>query len=244
MTVLAGDDRFQAFTNEHFLLLGIFAAGCFAVAAWGRSHRGTGRELPARRTFAVGVAAVGLAMQAYQLTPDEFDLDTSLPLALCDLATVTAVIALWSRSGRAAAFTYYAGLTLTVQGVLTPSLGEAFPHPRYFGFWAMHFFVIWAAVYLTWGLGMRPTWRLYGFTVAVTATWAAVVYAFNVVAGTNYGYLNEKPASASLLDLMGPWPWYVFVEIAVVALTWALLLTLPWYAVRGRTEEPLVEQRR
>ena len=183
-----------------------------------------------RRGFAVAVAFVGITMQAYQLTPGDFDLGTSLPLALCDLATAASVIALWSRSRRAAAFTYYVGLTLTIQGVITPSLGQSFPHPRFFGFWALHFFVIWAAVYLTWGLGLRPTWRLYGFTVAVTGTWAVLVYVFNVAADTNYGYLNAKPRSASLLDLLGPWPWYVVVEIAVIAIGWAVLLTLPWYA--------------
>ncbi len=232
VTVLAATDRFEAFTAQHYLLLGIFAVGCVAVALWGRSHRSTGGERWARRGFALAVAFVGVGMQAYQLTPGDFDLDTSLPLALCDLATAAAVIALWTRGPRATAFTYYVGLTLTIQGVITPSLGESFPHPRFFGFWALHFLVIWAAVYLTWGLGLRPTWRRYGFTVGVTATWAVVVYLFNVAADTNYGYLNEKPRSASLLDLMGPWPWYVVVEVAVISVGWALLLTLPWYAVR------------
>ena len=234
VTALAADDRFQAFTPEHYVLLGIFAVGCVLAALWGRSHRATDRELAARRGFAVVVAVVAVAEQAYQLTPGDFDLGTSLPLALCDLATLSAVVALWTRGPRSAAFTYYVGLTLTTQGVITPSLGQSFPDPRYLGFWALHFLVVWAAVYLTWGLGLRPTWRLYGFTVAVTASWAVVVYLVNVAAATNYGYLNAKPRSASLLDLMGPWPVYVVVEIAVVAIGWALLLTLPWYVVRRR----------
>lgn len=234
MTRLAATERFDAFTGEHYLLIGICLVGCVLVALWGRSHRDTDRELVLRRGFAVAVALVGLGMQAYQFTPGDFDIDTSLPLALCDMATIASVIALWTRGPRPAAFTYYVGLTLTIQGVLTPSLGESFPHPRYFGFWALHFLVIWAACYLTWGLGLRPTWRLYGFAVGATATWAAVVYLFNVVADTNYGYLNAKPSSASLLDLMGPWPVYVFVEIVVISVGWALLLTAPWYAARGR----------
>ena len=170
--------------------------------------------------MALGLVAVG--MQAYQLTPDDFDVDTSLPFQLCDVATVAAVVALWTRSPRATAFVYYVGLTLTMQGVLTPSLAEAFPHPRFFGFWALHFLVVWAAVYLTWGLGIRPTWRGYRFAVAATLTWAASAYVFNVVADTNYGYLNAKPASASLLDLFGPWPVYVVVVVGVLCTTWAL----------------------
>jgi hypothetical integral membrane protein (TIGR02206 family) len=220
-------ERFQAFSGQHYLLLAIFVLGLVAAVLWGRGHRGSDREQGRRRALAVAVAAVAVAMQGYQLTPDDFSLGTSLPFQLCDVATVAAVVALWTRSRRAAAFTYYVGLSLTIQGVLTPSLAEAFPHPRFFGFWALHFLVVWAAVYLTWGLGLRPSWRLYWFTVAATAGWAATAYVFNVVAGTNYGYLNRKPASASALDLLGPWPWYVAAEIGLVFVGWALM-TLPW----------------
>jgi len=227
MTALDAD-RFQAFSGQHLVLLGVFLVGVVLAVRWGRSHRDTVGELTSRRRFAVAVAVAGLATQAYQLTPGDFDLGTSLPLQLCDLATIASVIALWTRDPRAAAFTYYVGLTLTVQGVFTPSLAEAFPHPRYFGYWAIHFLVVWAAAYLTWGLGVRPTWRLYGFTVMATATWAVCVFLFNLVADTNYGYLNRKPSSASLLDVMGPWPWYLLIEIGVITLAWALLLTLPW----------------
>jgi uncharacterized membrane protein YwaF len=48
---------------------------------------------------------------------------------------------------------------------------------------------------------------------------------------TNYGYLNGKPNRASLLDVLPAWPWYVAVEIVVVAAVWALLVW-PW--TRGR----------
>jgi hypothetical integral membrane protein (TIGR02206 family) len=212
-------------------LIVVCLVGVVVVILLGRRHRGTDREEPVRRTAAVALAVVALGMQAYQLTPQDFDLATSLPLALCDLATLAAVVALWSRDPRAVAFTYYVGLTLTAQGILTPSLAEAFPHPRWFGFWALHLGVVWAAAYLTWGLGVRPTWRLYGFSVAATATYALVAFTFNAVTGTNYGYLNRKPPAASVLDLLGPWPWYVAVEVGVIALVWAVVLTLPWYAV-------------
>ena len=56
---------------------------------------------------------------------------------------------------------------------------------------------------------MRPTWRSYRFVVAVTAVWAAETFTFNSIAGTNYGFLNGKPATTSVLDLTGPWPVYV-----------------------------------
>jgi hypothetical integral membrane protein (TIGR02206 family) len=229
VTPLTAGRPFQAFSGQHWLLLGLFAVGVVLVARWGHSHRGTQREIPARRSFAVLIAAIALTMQVYyQLEPGGFDLGESLPVQLCDVATVTAVVALWSRSRRAAAFTYYVALTLSVQGILTPALEQGFPSPRFFGFFALHFLVVWSAVYLTWGLGMRPSWRLYGFTCAATSVWVGVAFVLNALLGTNYGYLDHKPSSGSLLDLLGPWPVYVLLEVAIVAAGWALVLTWPW----------------
>ena len=56
---------------------------------------------------------------------------------------------------------------------------------------------------------------------------ATIVFVINCALGTNYGYLNGKPSSASLLDLMGQWPWYLLVVLALLAAFWALI-TLPW----------------
>jgi hypothetical integral membrane protein (TIGR02206 family) len=99
----------------------------------------------------------------------------------------------------------------------------------------MHLLVVWAAVYLVWALGLGPDWRRYRVALLVTAAWAITVYVFNVLVGTNYGYLNAKPSAASALDLLGPWPWYVLNEIVIVAAFWALI-TWPW-ARRSRTED-------
>jgi hypothetical integral membrane protein (TIGR02206 family) len=229
VSALVASERFVAFSGLHWLLLAVFAGGVVLVVLWGRSHRGTARELPARRGYALVLGGVVVTMQAYYLLePGGFRLGTSLPLELCDLAEIAAVVALWTRSPRATAFTYYVALTLSIQGILTPSLGQAFPTPRFLGFWTLHFLVVWAAVYLTWGLGFRPTWRLYRFACLATLLWVAVVFPLNAALDTDYGYLNRKPASASLLDLLGPWPGYVLAGAVIVLGGWALVLTLPW----------------
>jgi len=231
--VLRAADRFATFGGEHLLLVGLFLVGAVAVVLVGRRQRGTPAARRFSRVYAVAIPCVTVPSQAFQLTPGDFDLATSLPLQLCDLAWVAAAWALWTHDRVPVALTYFWGLTLTVQGIITPSLGQAFPHPRYLAFWAMHFLVVWAALYLTLGLGLGPRWREYRVTVAVTLAWAVLVFAVDTVLGVNYGYLVAKPASASLLDLLGPWPVYVLASLAVLLAGWALL-TWPWVIVAGR----------
>ena len=55
---------------------------------------------------------------------------------------------------------------------------------------------------------------------------AAVIGAVNAAAGTNFMYLCKKPANASLLDKLGPWPMYL-APAGVVALGLFWLLWLP-----------------
>ena len=177
MSFLHTEESFHAFSGQHYLLLLVTAAGVAAVIWWGRSHRGTPGEVTLRPGFATVGLLVTLAMQVYWLTPDVRDVRNSWPLQLSDLADYTAAYALWTRGRRSSAFTYYVGLTLTLTAVVTPALGEPFRDPRWFGFWVRHIFVVWAAVYLVWGLGIRPTWRLYRSTVVAVllSMWAVVL---------------------------------------------------------------------
>jgi hypothetical integral membrane protein (TIGR02206 family) len=223
--------RFQAFSLEHLGLVTGFLVVAVALAFAGHAHRGTPSEVWFRRGFALAIPCFTVPMQVLQLTPAEYDVGTSLPMQLCDLAWIAAVVALWTRHWTATALVYFWGLTLTVQGIITPSLQEPFPDPRYVMFWGMHFLTVWAAVYLTFGLRVSLTWRSYRVAVGSTLLWLATVMTFNAVTGTNYGYLNRKPTVGTLLDLFGPWPGYVVVEIAVVAGVWALM-TWPWVRVR------------
>jgi len=214
--------RFQSFTGLHFGLLAFFLVVFVGLVALGR-RRGDSERF--RRTWALVILCFTIPLQILQLLPSDFTMGTSLPLQYCDLAWMTAVVALWTRWRWAVALTFFWGLTLTTQALLTPSLGQDFPDPRFFMYWGMHFLSVWAAGWLA-ATGGTPNWRDYRFAVAVTAAWAAFVMVFNELTGTNYGYLNRKPSSASILDLLPGWPVYVVIEIALVAGVWALLTLL------------------
>jgi hypothetical integral membrane protein (TIGR02206 family) len=219
--------RFQTFSGQHFGLMAFFVVVFVALVVYGRRH---GDDERFRHGYALLMLCVCIPLQFLQLLPNDFTLGTSLPLQYCDLTWMVAVVALWTRTWWAVALTFYWGLTLTVQAIVTPSLGQEFPDPRFFMYWGMHFLSVWAAGWLA-ASGSGPTWRGYRLAVVVTAVWAGVVMVFNEATGTNYGYLNRKPPGASLLDLMPDWPFYVLIEIVLVTGVWALLT---WAFVRNR----------
>ncbi|WP_139983255.1 TIGR02206 family membrane protein [Nocardioides litoris] len=220
--------------TSHLVVLAVFVVGLPTAWLLGRAERRRG-DRRWSRALAVAIPVVHVPTQVHDVA-FHFELGVSLPVNLSDLAWVAAAVALWTHHRYAVALTYFWGLVLTTQSVLTPSLGEAFPDVRFFAYWFIHLVVVWAAVFLVWGARVRPRWEDYRSTVAVTLAWAAAAYGFNAVAGTNYGYLQRKPTGGSALDLLGPWPWYVVASVVVLATVWALM-TWPWERVRAQ-EEP------
>jgi hypothetical integral membrane protein (TIGR02206 family) len=228
--VLSAQRHFTAYGPSHWAVLTLFVVGAGLLVWLGRTQDERQARILGRSLGGV-TATIYVAMLVYTLIPPT--LERSVPLRLTDLATVTGAYALWSRRQWAFELTYYWGLTLSAQALISPVLKSPdFPHYEFLAFWSIHLLVVWAAIYLCWGRGMRPTWRSYRFAVGVTAAWAAVTMAFNGIAGTNYGFLNAKPATASLLDVLGPWPVYVLTASALVLVVWALM-TWPWESRRG-----------
>lgn len=224
------DGQVPSYGPSHVVPLVLFALGLVAAAWLGRRHRAVDGPTRFSRTAALLIPAVTVPFQLIDLAFN-FDIDVTLPLHLCDLAWIAATWALWTHRPFPVALTFFWGLTLTIQGVLTPALNEDIPHPRYFAFWALHLLIVWAAVYLVVGLGKVPRWRDYGAAVVTTLAWAAATYAFNVLADTNYGYLLRKPRS-SVLDFFHDWPWYVVEEIVIILAAWGLMTWVAQKLVR------------
>jgi hypothetical integral membrane protein (TIGR02206 family) len=231
--------EFTAYGPSHLVVLALFVVGAVLLVWIGRRQSESQARLFGR-AFALLIVAAFVVAFVYKLVRP--DLDTSIPLQLCDIAELIAAYALWSQRHWAFVLGYYWGLVLNSQALITPDVGTPeegapdFPHHLFITFFTLHVLVVWSAIYLTWGRRNRPRWRDYRFAIIVTLGWAAFTFTFNAITGTNYGYLNRKPPTASLLDVLGPWPVYLLVEVAIVIIVWALM-TWPWQRTRRSAEE-------
>jgi hypothetical integral membrane protein (TIGR02206 family) len=224
-TLIWAQREFSAYGPSHWAMLVVFVIGAAALVWIGRRQTATQARILGRVLGALTAVIYGSVLVYSLRSPT---IAGSVPLRLTDLATVAAAFALWSQRHWAFALTYYWGLVLSTQALISPVLvSPDFPHYQFLAFWAVHLLVVWAAIYLAWGRGMRPRWRSYRIAVFTTLVWAAVTFTFNSIAGTNYGFLNGKPANATLLDALGPWPLYLLTGGALVIIVWALM-TWPW----------------
>jgi hypothetical integral membrane protein (TIGR02206 family) len=111
--------------------------------------------------------------------------------------------------------------------LLTPDLGGDVPAYAAVQFFVAHGAVVASVLFLLLTGALRPRpgswWRVF----LAGNVYAAAILLFDLRYGTNYLYLREKPAAGSLLDLFGPWPWYVLAGDAV-ALVVLWLLHLPF----------------
>ena len=183
--------------------------------------------------MAVLLIAAFLAYPVVFALRGEYELDSDLPLHLTDVVTVVAALALWNpRPSLRFELTYFWGLTASALAVVTPGLSasEGFSSFIYWQYFATHSGVVVAALFLAFGLGLTPRSGAIGSVFLATAAWAAVAALGNTITGGNYMFLSQQPETPSLLDYMGPWPWYI-VGSALLALALFALLDVPF---RGR----------
>jgi hypothetical integral membrane protein (TIGR02206 family) len=210
------------------MVLGATAALCVALPIAARRHPGDWTRIVSR---ILGAWLLGwfLAYHLVVALQGSYALDFDLPLHLTDAVTVVAALALWSPGALRFELTYFWGLTASLQAVLTPGLD---PDDRFPSFFFWHYFishsgVVVTAIFLAFGLGLTARPQAVPRMFTATAVWAAVAAAGNALTGGNYMFLAERPETASLLDYMGSWPWYI-VGAALLAVALFALLDIPF----------------
>jgi len=154
----------------------------------------------------------------------------NLPLHICGASIVLGAIMLWRRSYQLFEVVYFWGIGGTLAALFTPDLLEGFPHPLFLLFFAGHGFSLSAVAFGALVCDFRPRPASVAMALGVTGIYAALIFAVNLLLGSNYLYLMHKPAQPSIVDFLGPWPWYI-IGLAAVTVVVCLLCYLP-YAVR------------
>lgn len=233
---MASAQRPELFGGVHLALLGLTVL-LGVLVVWGvRRIRGTSMEVTITRTAGWALLVVSLMRMGWWVLPGHWDIEHSLPLHFSDALRFITAIALIRRSRWAIAITYFWGLTLNPQALLTPHPNMLLgPSVDFAFYWGLHIAVLLAPLALIWGVGHRPQWRDFAVAYGLALVWAGFAMTVNAIIGTNYAFLNHPPEGPSLLDVLGPWPLYILWQAVLVACLWALM-TWPWTRRRSSTD--------
>lgn len=220
---------FQPFSPLHFAILAGYALVTVVLAVVGLKWRGTAREQPLHRAWTACVILVQVVNILYWATPPNLEPRSSLPLHICDIAGITAVLAMMMRARVWRTVLYYWGLGLSTQAFLTPVITDGPDTFRFHLFFASHLTIVATAVYDLVVRGYRPVWRDLFVITGVLAVWIAAVLPLNIITGWNYGYIgNTKPLQPTLIDRLGPWPLRL-VWMFLLAEGAFLVMTAVWW---------------
>lgn len=202
--------------------------------------RGASEE--ARRIARVALAAVLIANEvAYHVwawSTGTWTLQTMLPLHLCSVFVWLSVYMLLTRNPRVYEFAYFLGIAGPLQALITPDAGMyGFPHFRFFQTLIAHGLILTAALFMTVVEGHRPTRRSLIRVVVGMNIYILFVAVANILLGSNYLFVLGKPETASIVDFLGPWPWYI-LAMEIIGFINCLVLYAPfeWLDRRQRSE--------
>lgn len=147
-----------------------------------------------------------------------------LPLQFCDLALFFTVWALFGGGRFVKEFAFFWGLAGSSQAVATPDLDHGFPSYEWIAFFLNHSGILLAALYLAVRKSLQLTnlsvWRVW----IATNLYILIAGLANRVLSTNFGYLVFRPEDPSLLDYLGPWPFYILWADGLALVFYFLLL--------------------
>jgi hypothetical integral membrane protein (TIGR02206 family) len=234
--------EFELFSATHIAVLLILALLNVLMVQWQRRTASPSVRRGFRYALAAFLIGQEISYNLWRLANGMWSVGTSLPLHLCGAAILLSAVMLVNDSYALYEITYFWGFGGAIQALLTPDSTYGFPHYRFFQVFLSHGAIVTASVYMTFVVGYRPTLRSIWKTFLITNAYTGLIALFNLAVGGNYLFICHKPETPSLLDVLGPWPWYL-LSLEVVGVAFFFLFYAPFgvadlrRAVRARRVE-------
>jgi hypothetical integral membrane protein (TIGR02206 family) len=219
-------ETFTLFSTEHFWFIGGGFLGILALTM-------VSAFLPKYKFAqfsAVVILLIKLAELSYRHIYVGEPIYSLLPLHMCNLTLIIAILTMLTKSQKLFQLTYYWCLG-ALFAVITPDIKYSFPHPLTLSFYITHFYLLFAAIYGILFFNFKPTFKGWVNAFITLNIFAFIIFFINKKLGTNYLYVNRIPNFSSPLDYFGQWPYYIIVvEVIYLILTYGI-----YYPFRRKT---------
>ncbi|PFE06442.1 TIGR02206 family membrane protein [Bacillus cereus] len=233
-------EPFVPYSKQHVIILLLIGIGVYFLYHFQDLLRQEKWNKMVRYAIAFLFIGSEIGLDVWQVKAGIFQLSTSLPFELCTISLLLATMMVITKSYKIYEIVFFTGIIGASQAILTPNLQYAFPHFRFIEFFIAHVLLIWAPLFMTWVEGYRPTFHSIKRTMIFLNLLIPIVSFVNYETGGNYMFLAHKPETASLLDMLGPHPYYI-ISLEIVAFIGCLLLYMPFASNEKRIQKESLE---
>lgn len=226
------DDRFTMFSAEHVIVLVIALILCALLFIFRKPLMKYRRKL----VFSIGLYFLmsNILLLIWYVTTDNWSVKSSLPLELCTIAAL--ILGALSVSGKISGipYVYFFAVGGAIQALMTPDLYYGPANFRFYQFFIDHILLVLlpVAALLLYKQSLEIKHFVYSFLLLNLI--ALFVFIINILVDANYMFLRYKPKGQSLLDYLGPYPYYL-LSLEIVVLLLYFILYIPFKKKSSRS---------
>jgi hypothetical integral membrane protein (TIGR02206 family) len=223
---------FAMFSVSHFIIIALLFIGS-TVIYLNIEKLGDRKWRKAEVAIGISLIIIEVSYHFWMYVNNMWNVSHAIPLELCSISLILSVLLLLTRKKIIYEILLFTALLGASQAIFTPFLNFDFPHFRFFHFFYTHLMTIWVVFYFTWVIGYRPTiWSVIKLFVFLNVL-LPVIMLINKAVDGNYMFLSHKPKSPSLLNILGPYPWYI-VSMEFLLITLSLIV---WLIFRNKRQK-------
>ncbi len=169
------------------------------------------------------------------LYPERFTFISTLPLHLCNLASIFIAIFLIFKIRFFFSISFFWGISGVLMALTQPDFPFDFPHLHFILFNFSHGLLLFAICFASISLGNKPDFKSFQDTIFYSVPIVLVVYFINILINyfsnntvANYMYLMEFPLGENLTRFMPDPPFHLFVFLPIAILLF-FITYLPFY---------------
>lgn len=200
---------FDMFSKSHFTILIIFIFVNAVIFIY-RKKLSDAKWRKAELGAALSLIWIEVINHLWMYKHGVWKLGRSMPLELCNIGVLLAIVLLLTRKKLFYELLFFIAILGATQAIVTPALTYDFPHFRFFHFFLAHLMIVWVTLYFTWAKGFSLTFNSVIKVILFINLLLPAILFINKRADGNYWFLRHKPDSPSFMDLLGPYPWYIF----------------------------------
>lgn len=220
---------FTPFSASHLIMLAAAAAGIILLVLFRKQMRPKSTAFNTLRWILFVLLLVSEASYQYwTISNGLWNFSGHVPLHLCGIASITAMIGLLTMNKTWIQISFFIGLFPAFLAMVTPELPYGYQHFRFWKFFVHHTAIPWACLFLALAkpatITLRSVFKVY-FLLIIYAL--IIGFIVNTLTASNYLYLSQLPDATTPLSFFGDGIWY-YLNLGLTALVLFLLQYYIW----------------